>query len=58
MVYTLFVQDHSRKIGQVSDTNIDKLRIFRDKINNGDLKEIFPNANVAIIMDSNMLYVN
>ena len=44
MVYTLFVQDHSGKISQVSDTNIDKLRIFRDKINNGDLKEIFPNA--------------
>ena len=57
MVYTLFVQDHSGKIGKVSDTNIDKLRIFRDKINSGGLKEIFPNADVAIIMDSNMLYV-
>lgn len=57
MVYTLFVQDYSGKIGQVSDTDIDKLRSFRDKINSGALKPIFPNAKAAMIMDSNMLYI-
>jgi len=58
MVYTLFVQDYNGKIGQVKDTDIDKLRSFRNKINSGELKPIFPNAKAALIMDQNMMYVS
>ena len=57
MIYTLYVQDYNGKIGKVRDTDIDKLRNFRDKINNGDLKPVFPNAKIAMIMDSNMMYI-
>ena len=54
MVYTLYAKYHNGKIASVKDTNLSKLKSFKNKINKG----LIPGYEIAFIMDSNMLYIS
>jgi hypothetical protein len=53
MVYTLYAKYYDGRITSVKDTNLSKLKSFRNKINEG----LIAGYEIAFIMDSNMLYV-
>lgn len=54
MVYTLYAKYYDGRITSVKDTNLQKLKSFKDKINNG----LIPGYEAAFILNSNMLYIS
>jgi len=50
MIYTLIIKDKFEKIINITDMNIEKLRRYRNRINNGTI----PNYIDAYIIDQNL----